>query len=347
MTPRFQPCRFSSFLATCLLAALLAPAAARAEFEPAKRTHAPELKPPAQQAGAGVEGWALVCVTVTEAGTVADPRVVDVSPNGEFADAGLAAAAGWKFRPATVDGKPAEESDVCGIQLFTVGSPVDEKTTTKLTEAERLLDEEEYDAAARLLENLADEGPLTLKQGAKLQLLQYRLAAHAEDQDAAVAAAERASIGGGRFLSEEDRLDALGAKFGGLVNERRYREALDLFATFESIDGGAKPMVVHGKTAAEIRDLAQSDKSYPVPAKLVPALAAKGAVWSHRPLRRELGVRKLEGKLEAFVVECDHRRMRLDYQEDVSWKIPESWGHCAIYAEGDAGTTFELLEYGS
>ncbi len=325
--------------------ALASPSGAWAKFEPAKRTHAPELKPPANQAGAGIEGWALVCVTVKPDGSTTEPRVSDVSPNDAFAEPGLKASEGWKFRPAKMDGEPVEQSDVCGIQLFTVGSPIDEKTTGKLAEATRLLDEESYDDAKRLIKGLDDDGPLTLKQAALLQLLQYRLAAHAEDQRTAVVAVERAGIGGGRFLSDDDRVNALGAKFGGLVNERRYKEALDLFATFESVDGGANPMVVHGKTASEIRELAGGETSYTVPAELEPALAAKGAVWAHRPLRRELGVRKVEGKLDAFVVECDRRKMRLDYQEDVSWKIPASWGDCAIYAEGDAGTTFELIEY--
>lgn len=318
---------------------------AGAEFEPAKRTHAPELKPPAMLAGAGIEGWALVCVTVKPDGTVADARVLDTSPNTEFAGSGKSAAEGWKFRPAKLDGKAVEQYDVCGIQLFTVGSPIDAKTTAKLDEAERLLDEEEADDAARQLEGLEKDGPLTLKQAARMQMLQYRIAAEKENQTAAVEAIERASVGGGRFLEDEARVNALGATFHGYVNERRYREALDLFATFEAIEGGAKPMVVHGKTASEIRDLARSDKSYTVPAKLEPALAGKGGVWFHRPLRRELGARKLEGKLESIVIACDHRTMRLDFQEDVSWKIPPSWGDCTVYAEGSVGTTFELIEY--
>jgi len=326
---------------------LLASTPVRAEFQPAKRTHAPELKPPAQQAGAGIEGWALVCVTVKADGTTANPRVIDVSPNTEFAEAGREASRGWKFRSAQVDGAAVEQSDVCGIQLFTVGSPVDEKTNAKLDEATRLLDENEGDDdAVRLLKGLEVDGPLTLKQAARLQMLRYRIAAEKKNEEAAAQAIERASIGGGRFLEGDDRVNALGATFHAYVNQRRYREALALFATFESIDGGAKPMVVHGKTAADIRDLSESDKSYTVPAKLEPALAAEGGVWHHRPFRRELGARKLEGKIDAFVIDCDRRTLSLDYQEDVSWKIPESWGDCTVYAEGTPGTTFELIEYG-
>jgi len=342
---------FASRLAVVLLVSLSVvglsfPGAADAKFKPAKRTHAPDLKPPIHRAGEGVEGWALVCVTVKVDGTVAHARVVDVGPSGEFAEAGLEAAQGWKFEPATVDGEPSEQSNVCDLQLFTMAIPADAKTTKKLADAEALLDDDKPDEAARILRDLVETGPLTLAQGAELQLLEYRIRATKDDQAGAVAALERATIGGARYLPEEDRLPALGAKFTGLVGERRYREALALFATFEGIEGGARPMVVHGKTAADIRELEKSDKSFTVPAKLEPALAATGGLWGHRPLRRELGVQKLEGKLDAFVIECDLRTMRLDYQEDVSWRIPDSWGDCAIYAEGAPDATFDLIEYG-
>lgn len=330
-------------LVLCLCGRAVSPA--WAAFEPAKRTHAPELKPPANQAGAGVEGWALVCVTVKVDGTTADPRVIDVSPNLEFAEPGKKASEGWKFRPAKLDGEPVEVGGVCGIQLFTVGSPISEKTTQRLAEATKLIEDDEFDDADRLLKGLEADGPLTLKQAAQLQLLRYRLAAHAKDEPTAVAAVQRASIGDGRFLSEDDAVNALGAKFHGWVNQRRYREALELFALFESLPGGAKPMVQHGATAKELRDLRTSDKSFTVPAEIRPALAADGGFFRYRPFRRELGVRNLEGKIEALVLECDLRTMRLDYQEDVSWKIPKSWGECVLYAEGEPGTSFELIEY--
>ena len=336
----------SGVFSAIAIVALLSPVLGYAGFEPAKRTHAPELKPPAQLAGAGIEGWALVCVSVDSTGKTSDPRVVEVSPNDGFAEAGKNAAEGWKFRPAKQDGKAVEESDVCGIQLFTVGAPVSEKTTKKLDEATVLLDDDEVDEAKRVLKGLEEEGPLTPKQAARLQTLIYRIAAEEGDAPAAVRAIERASIGDGRFLDDETRMNALGAKFHGWVNERHYRDAIDLFQMFEGMDGGARPMVIHGKTAKEIRDLGTSETSFTVPAVLTPALASTGGSWRHRPLRREIGVRNVEGELEAFSIECDHRKMRLDYQQDVSWKIPDSWGVCTIYAEGDPGTTFELIEYG-
>ncbi len=328
------------------LVRLASPLDSQAGFEPARRLRAPDLKPPAQQAGSGIEGWARVCVTVKEDGSVADPRVPDAGPNAAFVDAGRKGALGWSFEPARLDGEPVEARDVCGLQLFTLALAPDAGTTATLAEAERLLDAEDPDGAGRVLGRLAEQGPLTLQQGAELQLLQSRLAADRGDQTAAVDALERATVGGGRFLEEDVAVNALGATFVGLVNERRYREALDLFDRFEEMPGGAQPMVLHGKAAAEIRTLARSGASYAVPARLEPRGPGGRGLWRHRPLRRELGVRKREGEVDALVVACDVRGMRLAYDEDVSWRIPDSWGRCAVYAEGKPGGTFELIEYG-
>lgn len=329
-----------------VLSFVLLASPAAAEFQAATRTHAPELKPPAQQAGAGIHGWALVCVSVKADGTVSDARVIDVSPNPEFAEAGRKAALGWKFRPARLDGEPVDSSNVCGLQVFTLATAPSEKTQEKLAEVASLVDAEEYDEARRKVGDLAEEGPLTLAQAAQLQLLESRIAADDGEQAKVIDAIERATVARGRFLSGEALATALGARFAGLAHQRRYGEALELYQQFEKIEGGAKPMVVHGKANEEIRKLAKGDQSFVVSAELEPALAAEGGVWRHRPLRRELGARKLEGKLDAIVIDCDLRTMRLDYAEEVSWRIPDSWGRCTVYAEGEPGTTFDLLEYG-
>jgi TonB family protein len=53
-----------------------------------------------------IEGWVQVQFDVNEEGTVVDPKVVDVSPEGVFDQAGLDAIAQFKFNPRMVDGVP-------------------------------------------------------------------------------------------------------------------------------------------------------------------------------------------------------------------------------------------------
>jgi protein TonB len=57
---------------------------------------------------AGIEGWVKVEFTITETGTVRDPRVVEAEPPRVFNREAIRAILKWKFKPRVVDGKPVE-----------------------------------------------------------------------------------------------------------------------------------------------------------------------------------------------------------------------------------------------
>jgi len=52
----------------------------------------------------GIEGWVLVEFTISPAGTVKDPVVIDAEPSGIFNRAMLRAIRKWKYQPKIVDG---------------------------------------------------------------------------------------------------------------------------------------------------------------------------------------------------------------------------------------------------
>lgn len=51
-----------------------------------------------------IEGWVRVSFTITETGTVTNPRVVDAEPPRVFDRAALRAILRWKFKPRIIDG---------------------------------------------------------------------------------------------------------------------------------------------------------------------------------------------------------------------------------------------------
>ena len=63
---------------------------------------------PREAAIAGTQGWVKVEFTITEAGTVKDPRVVDARPPGVFNREAIRAILKWKFKPRVVDGIAVE-----------------------------------------------------------------------------------------------------------------------------------------------------------------------------------------------------------------------------------------------
>jgi len=69
----------------------------------------PEYPPRARQRG--IRGWVVVEFTITPAGTVQDPKVLDSSPPGVFEQTTLRAVRRWRYNPMIVDGKPVSRTE--------------------------------------------------------------------------------------------------------------------------------------------------------------------------------------------------------------------------------------------
>ncbi len=67
----------------------------------------------------GIEGWVLLEFTVTRQGTTKDIRVIDSQPKSKiFHRAAIKAAAKFKYKPRTEDGKPIEVPGVRNRIVF-------------------------------------------------------------------------------------------------------------------------------------------------------------------------------------------------------------------------------------
>jgi protein TonB len=67
----------------------------------------------------GVEGYVTIRFTVTDDGTVSNPKVIESRPPRVFDRAALAAIKRWKFRPKFVNGVAVEQNGVQTIE-FTI-----------------------------------------------------------------------------------------------------------------------------------------------------------------------------------------------------------------------------------
>lgn len=61
---------------------------------------------PSRAQSRGIEGWVLLSFTVTEAGSVIEPRVIDADPRGVFDRAAMKAVERFKYKPRVVNGQP-------------------------------------------------------------------------------------------------------------------------------------------------------------------------------------------------------------------------------------------------
>lgn len=73
---------------------------------------------PPQAASRGIEGWVIVEFTISAAGTVKDPVIVDAHPSSIFNRSMLRAIKKWKYRPKIEDGVPVERTGVRVRQNF-------------------------------------------------------------------------------------------------------------------------------------------------------------------------------------------------------------------------------------
>jgi protein TonB len=63
---------------------------------------------PREAAISGTQGWVKVEFTITEAGTVKDPRVIEAKPPRVFNREAIRAILKWKFKPRVVEGIAVE-----------------------------------------------------------------------------------------------------------------------------------------------------------------------------------------------------------------------------------------------
>jgi protein TonB len=59
---------------------------------------------PRRAALRGIEGFVIVEFTITDSGTVINPRVVEAQPRRMFEQAALRSIVRWRFKPKVIDG---------------------------------------------------------------------------------------------------------------------------------------------------------------------------------------------------------------------------------------------------
>jgi protein TonB len=67
---------------------------------------------PPRAASRGIEGYVVVQFTITPAGTIKDPRVVEAQPEGIFDSAAIKAVSKWKYNPKIEEGVAVERRGV-------------------------------------------------------------------------------------------------------------------------------------------------------------------------------------------------------------------------------------------
>lgn len=107
------------YLVVVLLPTLLA--ACVSSTPPQFVSGADMVYPPGAKAE-GIEGYVAIRYDVTAQGMVVNAEVVEAEPEGVFEEAALASIVHWRFRAATVGGKPVETPGLVSTLRFRLGT---------------------------------------------------------------------------------------------------------------------------------------------------------------------------------------------------------------------------------
>jgi TonB family protein len=301
----------------------------------------------------GNEGWVMLSFVVSETGEVEEPMIEDSSGVEAFEAVALEAISKWRYTPATVNGQPVAQSMVKTRIVFALEDQA--KSVTRAFQSSYrkisdLLDAGDYAAAKPLLDEMETDGRHNLYEDALFWALKYGYLEGAQSTDTAeklralelaLGGRDDASLPPATFVAAAQRMYVLQV------------QAIDFSAaraTFERLRDSA-----HAKRSSQYASaVAELTPTYEQIERVIAGsavLRVKGeigdhAYWVHDLMRRSFSIADVRGHIDALDVRCERGTRRYNtYPADDVWVVPESWGKCGLYINGERGTTFTLLEH--
>ena len=316
----------------------VAPAAAQTRLVPPTPIAQAQPSSATNAIGETVDGWAVVRYSVLTDGSTSNVEVVESAPPSLDIDGVLEAARGWTFEPGTSGREAIEWHN--GESVVTFGEITDLEPSdafvasydaiSAMTDAGRT--QEALQASRTLLNEQAKnrlELGLAIAQLASINILGED--SHRALRNLQLVTDQRASV-----LPLDDLFAALQLKFRIETELGRWGEALE---TYELIAAGLDPDAPN-EYANVVQSLqAQWDNTA--------FLEIKGLIgdtpWRYDIGRRYFYIENVVGMIQTIDVECDTRRLTIDFQADADYQLPEDFGACTLFINGTPGTTFSYI----
>jgi TonB family protein len=299
------------------------------------------------------EGWAIVSFIISEQGTVIEP-MIEESSHPDFDGPTLRAVEKWRYKPATLDGSPVEESAVRTAIRFKIedADGAGERFIDSYRSIHRSIAANELAEASSKLLTL-ESGRLNYYEQAWLSWLKYvYLDATGTAPPSELIATLRRAVGAlddegylepDVFVTALQRLVLLSARDGDLSG------ALIAFARLRTSEE-AQRSKLYDDTVASLEPLRQQIVGIVKGPRVLQQTGRIGTndYWVHRMLRRSFAWGDVDGKLRVIDLRCTRANRRFaPTLEGSVLKVPESWGECSVYVKGDVDTTFVFEEYPS
>ncbi len=291
----------------------------------------------------GQEGWVELSYVVNTQGSVDDVVVSDSSGVAAFERAAIAAVKKWQYEPASYNGALVKQSESKVRIVFALQPPSKGASKSFVRKYKQILKQlEEGNETDALIGNqeLVDGDTHNLYELAWLNMLQYEIQQDHADDKLKLKYLRQALFDDGAYVPKTSYAIMMEAKFLLEVKQGHYRAALSTYEDFKAHKGAEEAASKLQPYANKIHEF-KASKEY----LSVPIVIDDHGIWHHDLLRRTFGFQHSVGDIEKFEVRCSRKYSVFEFSTKHEYRVPESWGDCAVYLYGEADVEASMIQF--
>lgn len=289
-----------------------------------------------------VEGYVQFDVRVTEQGDAGELSLIAAVGPPELVRETAKAVKTWKWKPATLEGKPVAVNTMTQMTFRSGVRPgARREFLTAYQDARKYIESEQWGEAKAVLDaaegspnlNLYERGMLAnlaaqvaLKQG---DYFEARRASLLASNHSATVLPRPVALGLWRTLIQSSF--AIGDIVGGL-------DAFDQLKSkgFGGPDTAIATFVAEEKAKADGAPILSMSGKIPQPEN---AESLKLGLY-----RRVFTFKDVNGQLDRFVLSCKQQAIESKITDGAEWRVPANFSECDIRVHGTPGTTFKVVQ---
>lgn len=290
----------------------------------------------------GIEGFVQFDVKVTEQGDAGDLSLVAFAGPPGMIRATEQAVKNWKWKPATLEGKPVAVTTLTQMTFRWQAQPgARSQTMHAYHKARGHMESEQWSEARAVLDEVQANPRLNLYERGMLA----NIAAHVAMKQSDYFEARRASA-----LALNHSVDVLPKPVVlGLWRTRVYASfalgdivgGLDAFDQLKAKRYGNVDESI-AKFVAESKAKADSMPVFGMSARIPRPEDAESLFLGL--YRRVFTFKDVNGKLDRFILSCKQQAIESKIADNAEWRIPANFSECNIRVHGTPGTTFKVVQ---
>ena len=319
-------------------------------FVPAKAKTKPAPVFPDADVSTDSEGWVRIGFTIDAEGDTRNVVVLDRFGSARMISAALSAVKNWEYRPATLNGQPADQFGNTAEILYELHTgqtkPVHPEVIKLYERGRDLVNKGQIAEGIAVLES-AKEERLNLFE---LSTISFALAyayAQANEPHKALPHIRHAMIEDGRFLERRvvNPAKRLRVRLESLAGNPRYVACAPQLADTDDFDPKGADRKDLQRIITNTTMLLKSTAALVTAAKVGrPDDEDDPGLWEHDLIRRKFSFATIAGEVTKFRATCVVHLVEDEVLLGKQWSTPDFSGPCTLRVWGKPGTTFKVVE---